>query len=97
MSDVLKGVCLACLFLLLMVAYAEKAYPHEWYDPECCSETDCKPIASCSELSEQQDGSVSWGKYTFKKKDVRPSRDSKCHVCLFRGATPMCVYVQQGS
>lgn len=66
---------------------------HDWYDADCCNNADCKPIESCSEMEEVKEG-VKWNGYLFRK--VRPSKDDKCHVCIFRGI-PQCAYVLQGS
>ena len=85
---------LSILMLIFVLTTPSRA--HDWYDHDCCSDSDCKPIESCSELEELEDGRWKWNGYIFRKDKVRPSKDSKCHVCIFRGL-PMCTYVQQGS
>lgn len=95
------------ILVLLLGLFLSQApvYAHDWYAPKCCSSMDCHPIDSCSELSENNDGSYSYGKLTFSKDKVHPSEDNKCHVCIGKyGAfgtipvdTPLCVYIQEGS
>lgn len=82
--------------ILLIFSLTTPLRAHEWYDPSCCSGEDCKPIESCSEIEELPEGRVKWNGYIFRKDQVKPSKDSKCHICIFRG-NPMCAYVQQGS
>lgn len=77
------------LFSLFLVSTAPA---HEWYDPLCCSDKDCHPIASCSELVENKDGSISWNKYKFHKNSIKPSQDKNCHVCISPELGAMCVY-----
>ena len=84
--------------VILLVLLVSPARGHDWYDRDCCSNNDCKPIASCSEITEHLNGGAKWDKYVFQKKNVRPSHDSKCHVCIQPSSdSPMCVYTQQGS
>jgi len=70
---------------------------HDWYDSDCCSKSDCRPIESCSEIEELTEGRVKWNGYIFRKDNVRPSKDSKCHFCITGWKVPMCAYIQQGS
>lgn len=87
--------------LLLALLLAGPAVAHDWYPPDCCSSTDCRPRA-CEVLAEQRDGGVldvEFGQ-TYTRQQVRPSQDGKCHVCTGAGATngrPICAFTLQGS
>ena len=83
------------LYLILSILLVSPAKSHDWYDPACCSGMDCKPIESCSEIEETADG-VKWDVYRFRKDQIKPSQDNKCHVCIHHGI-PICIYIQQGS
>lgn len=48
-------------------------------------------------MEELPDGRVKWNGHYFHKESVRPSKDSKCHVCVTGWGVPMCAYIQQGS
>lgn len=84
------------LFALLLIFSLTSAKAHDWYDAYCCHDTDCKPVESCSEIEELPEGRVKWNDYIFRKDQLHPSKDSKCHVCIHQG-TPLCIYIQQGS
>ena len=106
-KDYLGVITYIVLVAVLWGLASCKAGAHEWYDGMCCSDKDCHPIASCSELTENADGSISWGNYTFAKERIKPSQDSQCHVCIYDSPgmfnttgshqVPMCVYIQQNS
>lgn len=81
-------------FLLIFSLTSAKA--HEWYDGYCCSNQDCRPIESCSEIQELDEGRLKWNGYIFRKDSIKPSQDSKCHVCIHQG-NPLCIYIQQNS
>ena len=71
---------------------------HSWYDHECCSDTDCRPVLA-EDLDEVEPGV--W-KYLptgnmFRGPQVRPSRDANFHVCIGASGTSYCVYVQSGT
>jgi hypothetical protein len=93
----------ATLWLALMawVGMTIGAMAHDWYDADCCSNRDCEPVP-CEEMAEGKEG-VHWDGMVFTT--VRPSKDSKCHVCVMQwnrlggdtGRKPLCAYIQQGS
>jgi hypothetical protein len=43
--DILHVLALSCAALLL-VLLASAALSHSWYDPGCCNDFDCAPVAS---------------------------------------------------
>lgn len=61
------------------------AYPHSWYDYECCSERDCR-ATTLGEVVRQDDGwlVVSTGEVIAFQGDkrLRHSLDPLTHVCL---------------
>lgn len=74
---------------------------HSWYDAECCSDQDCKPVAT-EDVVETATG---W-KYLptgteFSREQVKPSRDKHFHVCIgvaeWNRGKPYCIYVLQGT
>lgn len=85
--------------LLLSIWFNSNVYVHSWYDIDCCSGKDCRPIA-CDELIELDDGrfAITYNNYTYKieKSNIRPSKDNKCHICIPGYGVPRCAYVQQG-
>lgn len=59
---------------------------HSWYPQACCGGYDCHPVP-CDELLPQKDGGVKWmdengTTYTWDYRQVQPSQDNKCHVCI---------------
>lgn len=72
---------------------------HSWYPNYCCSDKDCKPV-DCDAIYERQDGEFVYQapemNYIFRKDQNKPSQDSKCHVCINDGGTPLCIFTLQG-
>ena len=59
---------------------------HSWYPNNCCGGQDCHPVP-CDELLAQKDGGVRWQDpsgttYTWDYRQVQPSQDNQCHVCI---------------
>lgn len=71
-----------------------RAFGHDWYPIECCSGEDCRPVA-CSDIVETETG-LRYDGVDFAKHAERPSRDSRCHVCI-RNGIGLCVFTLQGS
>lgn len=86
---------------LLLLLAAVPALSHSWYDHTCCSDTDCHPIADCSEIKEV-DGGYEWKeastgiKFFFARDRLKASHDNQCHVCTlnFNG---LCLYIPMPS
>lgn len=92
---------LAALAAMLLLGTAA-ALAHSWYDPQCCSERDCRPVP-CDEISDQADG-YHWDGLVFERSKAKPSQDKRCHVCILdrttwggEGRGTLCIYIQQGS
>jgi hypothetical protein len=89
-------------------AGVRRAKAHDWYDRDCCSGFDCRPVSGVdtdgkpwSEIR-QVEGGYEWtssqsGKVHFFASDspkVRPSRDGNYHACeLPASQIAMCLYV----
>lgn len=83
--------------LLAIALLIHAARAHEWYDPECCSGEDCRPVHA-DELIETEKG---WkhlpSGIEFRKDQVRPSKDRHFHICVSKHGTPYCIYILQGT
>lgn len=73
------------------------ANAHSWYDPECCSDQDCYPVAA-EDVIETDTGwkHLPTGK-TFTRQQVKPSKDRNFHICVSPHGTPYCIYILQGA
>ena len=65
------------------------AYPasaHEWYEPWCCDDRDCRP-ARLGEVTEQDGGYFvhSSGQH-FTYETARTSQDNQFHVCQYQSS-----------
>ena len=76
---------------------------HSWYDPNCCSDRDCKPVADEDVLEGDKDYVYLPLGIHFPKSMEKPSHDSKYHVCYGKGTlngkpeySPYCIYTRQG-
>jgi hypothetical protein len=60
------------------------SFVHSWYDQDCCSDRDCRPVP-CEEISNVAGGWIwrhgGWRIY-FDKRNLRVSQDDGCHVCI---------------
>lgn len=72
---------------------------HSQYPVLCCNGDkdagDCKSI-NCDSVTETKDG-YDWNGFHFKPKQVYPSFDRDCHVCVYRQVSPLCVFIQPSS
>lgn len=94
---------------MMLAAVLDKAYPHSWYDRDCCDDKDCRP-ARPDEVVTVPGGflvTVTMDAVTethfFTKGDpkVRFSQDGRFHVCVnhYGKGTPLswyCLYVPGG-
>ena len=85
-------ILIATLYLTLIPI---TALGHSWYPWECCSGIDCKPVP-CDSLIETKEG-IAYENYVFKDKQIRPSQDKFCHVCINNTNKPLCVFIQSNS
>lgn len=77
-----------------------KARAHSWYDTECCSDSDCRPVHQ-DEVVETDKGWKHLPTGTeFTRSQVKPSKDRYFHVCIgnksWDRGRPYCIYILQG-
>jgi hypothetical protein len=94
---------LAIVFVLILGSLfsAIVARAHSWYDPQCCSDQDCSPVA-IDDVVETEKGWKHLPTGTeFTRDMVLPSKDNRFHVCIgnreWDKGKPYCIYVLQGS
>lgn len=97
----LAGVFLLALALLVGVAIRDGVIAHSWYDPECCSNQDCFPVA-IDDVIETETGWKHLPTGTeFTREMVKPSKDHRFHVCIgnsnWNRGKAYCIYVLQGA
>lgn len=85
--------------IIFLIALTVSSFAHSWYPSDCCNGDDCNPVP-CDTLDEQEDGGYVYKPENkrFTKQQVRPSQDSKCHVCISpKMRTPYCVFILQST
>lgn len=92
------------LSLAIFAAYASPAWPHSWYDGECCSEHDCRQT-TLGEVKRTDEGWLVVPlniTVPFSDPRVRHSQDPLIHVCEVPGGmtngiqnapTLRCIYI----
>lgn len=87
-----------------MIPFVVVAYilTHSWYDYECCSDEDCRPVPS---IDVSETGHNEWtylptgNKFTGSQ--IKPSKDGRFHVCIGNKTWNMgksyCIYILQGA
>lgn len=91
----MRPVCALSIVAAFLLA-AWPAVAHDWYPPDCCSGTDCQP-RPCHLLERLVDGGVrdTQTRARYRRDQVRPSEDGRCHVCTGGGflfGPPICVF-----
>lgn len=93
----LAGLLLLILFFGWLLQWSTMpANAHSWYDGDCCSDRDCRPIPA-TEVRE-----MAWDRVLdlisgqeLRGAQVRQSQDGEWHICNVAGnrkARPLCVY-----
>lgn len=90
-------ICLA-LALLLAIMAPRPGYPHGWYDPECCSDSDCKPLPAGAVVQPVPGGyeitpTPGDSPIFFTREKVKPSKDGYFHGCIGPTGIAYCLYV----
>jgi hypothetical protein len=88
--------------IILLLWIVQPAAAHSWYDPHCCSGSDCRPVAM-DDVVEIEGGG--WKHLptgvTFRRDQVLPSKDRHFHVCIGNRphdqGQPYCIYILSGS
>lgn len=72
---------LGLLASVLALAVVNHACGHSFYDPACCSDRDCAPLAPLR-VSAAPGGYLIDGVHFVAEKDARPSPDKDYHGCF---------------
>lgn len=92
MTDLGKVIIIYTVFAVLVifgliVFYVRVADAHEWYDGDCCSDHDCKPVRE-GVVEDSADGGVDvkgWGHIGPSESKLRESKDTEDHLCIHSG------------
>jgi hypothetical protein len=92
-------VLVACLSLVML---SEVAKAHSWYPHECCSSTDCEPLAE-DQIKVTSEGYILPNGELVKHGTTRPSQDGQYHWCrhlieprMLIRKDPVCLFVPEG-
>lgn len=80
------------LLVALSLIIAAQAHAHSWYEPQCCSDRDCREVDD-GFVVEKADGVhvQGWGVLSATDPRLRWSRDDRDHVCQ-EPTKLLCVY-----
>jgi len=88
--------------MLALAAWTTPGRAHSWYDATCCSERDCRPMASDEFAIVDGRLFILATGQSWALNDVRESKDAQWHVCIHLEGneagrvierTPACVYM----
>lgn len=74
-------IVVAAFVLWFVVSVVSSVSAHEWYPAECCSDTDCAPIALNETPKEEGGGFTLIDGRHVRYRDLRPSPDGRWHLC----------------
>lgn len=86
-----------------VIAGSARISAHSWYEPACCSDTDCAPLPAGASVEPVRGGYVvrmtpDGAPVFFGYDKVRPSRDGEIHACIGpQSGTPFCLYMPVGA
>lgn len=90
-------MALTMFMALFVLLAAEKARAHSFYDGDCCSLIDCKPVPDGTVVENTRTGAVTVLGQTLPHGDarLRRSRDDQDHVCAnVSTGKLLCVYLR---
>ena len=84
----------------LALAWVQVAMAHSWYDHDCCSDNDCKPIEA-EDVKTLPDGyEVTFAGRVFQvpydDPRIKRSKDLGYHACEYPKEELRCLYVPDG-
>ncbi len=82
-------------FIVAFLLTTTLALAHSWYPPECCSDSDCRPIA-CEDITYNEDGSATYKGMVFSKAQIKISKDYDCHAC-YTAYNAYCLFHFEGA
>lgn len=85
----LTAIIIATILAVVMLFLSENTKAHEWYDYECCSETDCHPLPVDAVQATPEGWFIKESGETIPYGDPRErkSKDSGYHRCTMTGYT----------
>lgn len=100
-----ETLCALLAFMVILAAgflLPRPAYPHSWYDPDCCHDKDCAPVAD--NVVEVTPGGFyikdGWNVFIERgSPKIRQSQDAHYHVCGYKASmmtVVYCLYVPSG-
>jgi hypothetical protein len=86
----------------LALVLCSPAVAHDWYEPKCCSDQDCAPVAAGDVEGTPLGYRIPASGETIPYDDprIRSSMDGHMHRCSYAGmpeAQTICLYVPAGS
>ncbi len=82
--------------------WATYARAHSWYPHECCSSTDCEPLAE-DQIKITAEGDILPNGELVRHGTTRPSQDGQYHWCRYLieprqiiRKDPVCLFVPEG-
>lgn len=92
---VLPWVFVLVAAAMLILATLTTAGAHSWYEPQCCSSTDCAPVDD-GVVEEKSDGIhvKGYGVLSYTDPRIRWSKDDQDHLCTeqYGQHKLLCVY-----
>lgn len=84
----------------LALLSVQAASAHSWYDHDCCSDNDCKPISAADVKTLPNGYEVTFAGRVFQvpydDPRIRSSRDMDYHACEYPREELRCLYVPPG-
>ena len=93
-DGVALGLFLAACYVMAVVYifHPKPAAAHEWYDPVCCNEKDCRPVAADAVTPTADGYAVQVGGQTvlvpYGKEHPQRSPDGLYHICTYSISGP---------
>jgi hypothetical protein len=83
------------VLVIAAILLADPALSHSWYEPACCSDVDCAPVAD-GMVEDMADGVhvQGYGVLSYADARLRWSQDDQDHMCITRDVSHklLCVY-----
>lgn len=104
MNILSKVSIVAILSLAVVTCFVGATNAHEWYDPYCCNDKDCKTVEAHGAKIEFADKGylIEYRGYEtlvpYGSSKVKPSQDTNIHLCIIQGDIQQdigirCIYI----
>src|SRR5687768_2392721 len=75
------------LIVAILVWSISASWGHDWYDKQCCSGHDCKPVPDGDVVETSAGVQVKgWGTIPETDRRLHWSQDERDHVCVFQSS-----------